>query len=85
MPLTPEQRILRARIAAHTKHAMYGAAESTAPARAARWQRYLDRVDPDHLLPEAERERRARSLLSADMARLALKSATVRAKRKAAS
>lgn len=48
----------------------------TQPARDAKFQRYLDQTDPS--LPEAERVRAARLLRTADMKRLALKSAAAR-------
>jgi hypothetical protein len=51
---------------------------ATQPMRDARRAKYLERVDPDGLLPEPERQRRADSLLRADMRRLALKSAQSR-------
>lgn len=82
-PLTPEQRILRARIAAHTKHSRYDPVESTAAARSAApssdayWER---QVDPDSSLPELERKRRATSAKKAYFAQLALKSAKARRK-----
>lgn len=57
---------------------------ATEPMRRARKNKYLDKVDPDRLLPEAERERRAESLMRADMRRLALKSAQARRARAAA-
>lgn len=44
----------------------------TAPARQARWQKYLDRVDPDRTMTPADRERAARHALREDMARLSL-------------
>ena len=46
-------------------------ASATQAARDGRRRRYLDRVDPDRTLPEAERERRADMLIRADMIRLA--------------
>lgn len=44
---------------------------STAPAFEGRMRRYRAAVDPDGILPEDERERLARDLMSADMAALA--------------
>ncbi|MCU4186622.1 hypothetical protein K6U06_19815 [Acidiferrimicrobium sp. IK] len=80
--LTPEQRTLRARLAAHTLHSQRDPRETTAAARQARWDRYLDQVDPDRQLSETERTRRAKAARSADMTRLALKSSVVRAQRR---
>lgn len=53
----------------------------TAPARKAleaRWERL---ADPDHVLPPAERAKRAESLRKAHFARMALKSAQARRRR----
>lgn len=78
--LTPEQRSLRARIAAHSKHAKHDSVESTAPARAAFLARFEREVDPDGVLPEAERRRRAEHARSAYFGRLSLKSSKARRK-----
>ncbi|MGH3464912.1 MAG: hypothetical protein ACRDP9_25885 [Kribbellaceae bacterium] len=82
--LTPEQRTLRARIAANTRWA----GDEDRKAHGDRAQRGLRarferEVDPDGTLPEKERKRRAESLYKAHMARLALKSSKARAARKA--
>jgi len=52
---------------------------ATQPARDARWQKYLERVDPLGELDEAERVKRAISLRKADLARMSAKG--VQAKR----
>lgn len=70
--LSPEQRTLRARVAAFAKHAKHDPADDCAKARAALWGRYERRVDPTGDLPEEERHRRARSAMRADLARRAL-------------
>jgi hypothetical protein len=44
--------------------------------------RFLDEVDPDRVLPEAERLRRAEHARSAYFSKLALKSAQARRRRK---
>ena len=81
-PLTPAQRALRARIAAHTSWAnTKDRSARTAPGRRAFLARFEDRVDPDGTLSPAERSRRAEQALRAHMARLALKSARVRQRR----
>lgn len=80
---SPEQRSLAAAIGAHELHSRYDSRELTKNARAKFLDRFLDEVDPNHILPEAERERRAGHLLQAHMRRLALKSARARAGRKA--
>jgi hypothetical protein len=85
MSLSPEQRSLRASIAAHEMHARYDGRQITANARAGFRQRFLKQVDaasPD--LPEPERQRRADHLLKAHMQRLALASSRARARKPSA-
>lgn len=82
MALTPEQRTLRARLAASAQHAQ--GKTNTAPAREAFERRFLDEVDPDRELPEKERNRRAKHAMNAHMARLALKASRARTAKKAA-
>jgi hypothetical protein len=79
--LTPTERSLRAKAAAHTKWAHHDPVAGTAKARATFLQSFIDKVDPDRTLPEAERLRRAESARSAHFADLAYRSA--RARRKA--
>ncbi len=84
--LTPEQRRLRASLAAHEMHAQHDSREITAGARAgflAKFLREVDAATPG--LPEAERLRRAEHLLRAHMQRLALASSKARARKAAAS
>lgn len=76
--LTPSERSLRARLAAHAMHAQHDSRETSAPARAAFNARFLDEVDPDRALPEAERARRADHARKAHMTRLSLASAKAR-------
>ena len=80
--LTPSERTLRARIAAHAKLAKHDAVEATSNARAAARrsldERLLAAVDPERRLPAAERERRLAHARKAHYARLALKSARKR-------
>lgn len=83
--LTPSERTIRARIAAYSLHAAGGT--TTAAASAAFRQRFEDEVDPDRVLPEAVRARRAEQARRAFYQRLALKSAKarrLRAERKSA-
>ncbi len=83
LSLSPEQRTLRASIAAHAMHAKHDSREITANARASFLARFLREVDAETPgLPEAERLRRAEHLLRAHMKRLAL--ASSRARQKAA-
>lgn len=80
MALTPEQRSMRARIAAHAKHAKTDPHEATAKARAAFEARFEREADPDGVLDPAERARRAAHLQSQHMARLAFASSKARRK-----
>lgn len=79
--LTPSERTLRARIAAHESWAATpDPAARTAPARAAFLDSFERQADPDGVLEPAERARRAAHLRSAHFARLALASALARRK-----
>jgi hypothetical protein len=73
---------LRGRIGAYRLHATYDSREITAPARARFLARFLDEVDPDRVLSETERQRRAVMARKAHFARLALKSARTRGARR---
>jgi hypothetical protein len=84
MPLTPAQRTLRARMAAHAMHARNDPRKITAAATAARWNRFENEADPDKVLPPAERRRRAEHLQQAYMTGLALKSSRARRRTDAA-
>jgi hypothetical protein len=77
-PLTPSERTLRARMAAHISHSRHDPKERTRAARDKFEQRFLDEVDPERVLPEAERERRAHHARKAYFTGLALKSAQAR-------
>jgi hypothetical protein len=57
--MTPEQRSLRGRIGAYSLHANYDSPATTEPARRAFLSRSEREVDPDAVLPENERLRRA--------------------------
>ncbi len=76
--LTPEQRALRARLAAHARWAKNDPHEGTAPARRGFIERFEREVDPGYELPEGERRRRAQSALKAHMQSLALRSSRAR-------
>lgn len=76
MKLTPAQRSQRSRLAAQTRHAQ--GRTNTVPARAAFEQRFIDQVDPDRTLPEAERLKRAEAARSAHFTRMALASSKAR-------
>ena len=80
MALTPEQRSLRARMGAYAVHSRYDVKELTKPARDAFMARFERAVDPDGVLPEAERLRRAEAAKSLHFQQLAWKSAKARRK-----
>ncbi len=87
--LTPNQRVLRARIAAHTRWANEDPRDpngAMARARAKSPQSpdyWAAKVDPDGELPEAERAKRAEHARKAYMTGLALKSSQARRTKKA--
>ncbi|HWH36016.1 MAG TPA: hypothetical protein VNT56_11950 [Acidimicrobiales bacterium] len=80
MPSSRSERTLRARLAAHTLHSKVDSAAHTAPARQAFLDRFEREVDPEGVLPEAERIRRAGHARKAYFTRLALASAKARRK-----
>jgi hypothetical protein len=78
-----DDRVLRARIAAHALHAQISdETEHTAPARAAFLSRFEREVDPDGLLEPGERARRAEHAKKAYFLKLALASRKSRAKKR---
>jgi len=77
-PLSPSERSMRARMAAHVSHSRHDPKERTRTAREEFEKRFLDEVDPDRALPEAERNRRAQHARKAYFTRLALRSAQAR-------
>ncbi len=81
-PMNKAQRQQRARIGGYTLAATHDPKQYTQAARNGFWQRFLNEVDPQRVLPEAERDRRAKAAMRAHMTRLALRSARARAKRK---
>lgn len=79
---SPSERVLRARLAAHTSWANTAdPALRTAAARQAALDRFEREVDPDGVLPPAERARRAEHARKAYFTRLALASAKARRNR----
>lgn len=78
LSLSPEQRRLRAQIAANTRWSKEDPKEGTKPARAGYERRFELEVDPAGVLPETERKRRATSAMRAHMQRLALASSRAR-------
>ena len=81
MTLSPAERTLRARLAAHSLHAQVNSRDHTEPARRAFMDRFEDEVDPNRVLPNAERQRRAEQAKKAYFTRLALKSVQSRRRR----
>jgi hypothetical protein len=81
--LNASERSLQARMAAYVLHAGRDGRDVTAPARRAFLRRFEDEVDPERVLPEAERARRAEQARKAHMTRLALASARARRARAA--
>jgi hypothetical protein len=82
--LTPEQRTLRARMGGYALVAQ--GKTNTAPARKASPQSldyWAAKVDPDGILPEDERLKRAEAARRQYMTSLALKSSKARARKKA--
>lgn len=71
--LSESERKLRARAGGYALHAKYDSRVVSLPGRAAAFQKFVTEVDPDGLLPEAERLRRAKSAEKAHLARIALK------------
>ena len=77
--MDPDERSLRARLAAHTSWAKTpDPASRTAKARKVAMDRFEREVDPDGTLPPAERVRRAEHAKKAYFTRIALESARVR-------
>lgn len=78
----PSERSLRGRIGAHRLHATHDSRRLTARAREAFLTSFEREVDPEGCLTADERRRRAAHARAAYFARLARRSAIVRAKRK---
>jgi hypothetical protein len=83
MAQTESLRSLAARVGGYARASKYDGREVTRAAREAYLKKWVNQVDPERVLPEPERLRRAESALKAHMAQLALKSAKARAARKA--
>lgn len=74
----PQDRVLRARLAAHTRWSQQDPRAGTQKARETFLRSFLDVVDPERRLPEDERLRRAESARKAHFTKLALASARSR-------
>lgn len=80
-PIPDGVRTLRGRLGAYSLHAQRDPKETTAKARRAFLDSFLDLVDPQRTLPEPERLRRAEAARKAHFTRLALASAKARRRR----
>jgi hypothetical protein len=76
-------RSLIARLGAYEQHARHDPRETTRAGRTAFMKRFEDQVDPDRLLPEAQRLRRAEAARKAYFTRLAIQSVKARRKKRA--
>jgi hypothetical protein len=85
VPLTPEERITRARLAALIRWSREDGRTGTQAARDAVLRRDEDEVDPGRVLPPEERAARVQRLRKARMLKLAMRSARVRRDRAEAS
>lgn len=74
----PAEMALRGRIGAYRLHATHDARETTKKAREAFLAKFIREVDPDRVLSEDERLRRAKAARSAYYAQLALRSRQAR-------
>lgn len=81
MSLSPEQRSMRASIAANERWSREDPRPAMARARAGWMRSFEHRVDPDLTLSPEERARRAHAAMRAHMGRLALASSRARARR----
>ncbi|SBS77347.1 conserved hypothetical protein [uncultured Mycobacterium sp.] len=83
MPLTPAEKSLRGQIAAHESWSRTtDRSARTANARRAMLDKFEREVDPEGVLAPAERSRRAAHARKAYFARLALRSAQARRRRR---
>jgi len=81
--MSPAERSLRGRLAAHTLHAQRDAHQTTAAARAGFLSRFEREVDPDGTLEPSERRRRAEHARRAYFVRLSLAALAARRARRA--
>jgi len=82
--MTPAERTLRARLAAHAMHATHDPREITQAAREAFMATFERQADPEGALDPEERRRRATHLRQAHYARLALAAAAARRRKREA-
>jgi hypothetical protein len=79
--LSPEQRTLRARAAAHARWSKESPDQHLPKARKAFMDRFARQVDPDGVLSESERARRTDHARTAYFTALALKSSIARSQK----
>jgi hypothetical protein len=80
--LTPEQRVLRAKIAAHTGWAKTkDRTARTQPGRDAFRARFEEQVDPEGVMSEAARRKAVESAMRAHFTKLAFESSKARRRR----
>lgn len=85
LSLSPGQRTERAKIAANTRWAKeIDRLAATKPGRDAAWQKLLHDADPEGLLSDPERLKRAKNLQQAQMARIRLAASKARYRRQPA-
>ena len=80
--MNPSMRSLRARLGAFRQQSLHNTRDTMAAARAAFLSKFEREVDPDGVLPEAERQRRAEAAKKFHFTKLAYESARKRAKAK---
>lgn len=78
MPLTPEQRSQRARLAALTRWSKEDPSANAARGQAGLLAKFEQQVDPNNELPAPERQRRAQAARRAHMISLAFRSSKAR-------
>ena len=81
--MDPSIATLRGRLGAYRQQSRHSPKDTTAAARAAFLSKFEREVDPDAVLPEAERQRRAVAAKKAYFTWLALRSVQARRRRKA--
>ena len=80
--MTAAERRLRGRAGAYALWSQRDPHELSKAGRDAAWERFVDLVDPDRVLPEHERQRRAEAARRSHMSLIALKSVQARAARR---
>jgi hypothetical protein len=79
--MTPAERRLRGQAGAYALWAKHDPRELSKAGRDAAWERFIQLVDPERILPEAERQRRAEAARRSHLSSIALKSVQARAQK----